>query len=142
MAIRLKKTDKNRLRELGVSTLYLFGSHAQDTAGPLSDIDVAVLLHDPVRVKPGISTMPLYLKLYNLLSDLIPPGAAEPTTIDIVLLQSGVSLELQANVVKYGKVLLDDDPRSRADYEAQVMMRMADMRPFLHMMSQATLERI
>lgn len=142
MTLRLTKTDQQKLKKLGVSTLYLFGSHAQGTSGPTSDLDFAILLHDSLRVKPGNDTLPLYQKLYDFLSDFIPPGRNEPTTIDIVFLQSGVSLELQANVVKYGKILFDDDPRQRADYEAQVMNRMADLRPLLNIMSQAILERI
>lgn len=142
MKFRLTKKQQEHLRKLGVSTLYVFGSHAQGVAGPLSDYDFAVLLEDPTCVKFGVDKMDLYNALYDILTELIPSGRSEPAVVDIVFLQSGVSLELQANVVKHGQALFDENPRGRADYEAQVMTRMADMRPIMNMIDKAILERI
>lgn len=36
------KSTESELRRFGVASLYLFGSHARDTASPESDIDVFV----------------------------------------------------------------------------------------------------
>lgn len=141
MALTLEKNHLDRLRTLGVSSLYLFGSRAQGIARPNSDYDFAVLLHDASVVKPGKNTLPLYQKFYDLLTDVIPTGSGN-LIVDIIFLQSGVSLELQANVVKYGVVLFDEAPRARLDYEQQVMMRIADLRPIIDMMDQAILQRI
>lgn len=140
MHIQLNPDQKKELRKSGVMTVYLFGSHAQGTASPSSDVDIAVLLAESLQVKPGTNILPLYQKLFDVFSEYVPSD--HDTPIDIVFLQSGVSLELQANVIRFGKLLLDDDPRKRADYEEQVMIRAADFAPILHLMDKAILERI
>ncbi|OGQ44559.1 MAG: hypothetical protein A3H42_06175 [Deltaproteobacteria bacterium RIFCSPLOWO2_02_FULL_46_8] len=135
--ISLSGKQRQRLRDLGVVTLYLFGSRAQGVAGSLSDYDYGVL----TSTKGHKSGDDLYMALYDFLSP-ISPRTLKNDVIDIVFLQSGVSLELQANVVEHGVVLFDDDPDLRAEYEAQVMMRMADIRPMLQGIDQAILQRI
>lgn len=139
--INLQDDDKNALRKLGVAALYLFGSRAAGVEGPLSDYDFGILLKDSSLVKPGNDTQKLYQALYDFLSPLCP-RTLENDVIDIIFLQSGVSLELQAHIVRDGKVLFDENPILRADYEAQVMMRMADFQPILNIFDQAILDRI
>lgn len=138
--ITLTTQQKDELRKIGISAVYLFGSHAQGTASAGSDLDLAVLFSVSARVKPGANTLPLYEKLYDTFSDSLPGDRDTP--MDIVFLQSGVSLELQANVVRNGKLLLDDEPLKRGQYEEQVMIRAADFSPILRMMDNAILERI
>lgn len=139
--IPFTKRDEDSLRKSGVMTVYLFGSRAEGLENELSDYDFAFLLTDSSLVKPGKDVLPLYQKLYEFLSPLCTHGA-KSDVIDIVFLQSGVSLELQANVVKNGKILFDDNPQKRADYEAQVMMRMADMQPIIRVMDDNIINRI
>lgn len=139
--ISVTQQQKSRLRELGVSSLYLFGSHAQGVAGAASDFDFAVLMQDSSRVHPYADVMPLYQSLYDILTSVLPGVSIDPV-VDIVFLQGGVSLELQANVVKHGRLLFDEDPSVRADYEAQVMMRMADLSPIIQAMDKAILQRL
>ena len=141
MSIEFFAEDKNKLRSLGVTTLYLFGSRAQGVAGPLSDYDYAVLLREPSALKDYRAKGNLYDAIYDLLSP-VSPRTLKNDVIDIVFLQSGVSLELQANVVRHSIVIFDDDPDSRADYEAQVMVRFADFKPVLNQIDHAILERI
>ena len=136
--IQLTTEERERLRENGVMTVYLFGSHAQGIATQNSDIDFGILLHDSSLVKPGKDILPLYQEMYRILSDVHPTSEI----VDIVFLQSGVSLELQANVVRHGKLLMDEVPMKRAAYEEQVMLRSADFAPLLRMMDEAILERI
>jgi len=141
MPIKFSAKNKKEFRSLGVITVYLFGSRAQSVAGPLSDYDYAVLLAQPSILKNYRAKAHLYDAIYDILSPL-SPRTLDNDVIDIVFLQSGVSLELQANVVKHSIVLFDDDPDSRADYEAQVMIRFADVKPILHQIDQAILARI
>lgn len=139
--IEFKDYGKSKLRTLGVVSLYLFGSHAEGVATEKSDYDFAVLMSDASLVKPGRSTQELYQQLYESLAPICLKDVANQV-VDIIFLQSGVSLELQANVVEFGKLLLDDDPELRANYEEQVMLRMADIRPILDEMDKTILERI
>lgn len=137
-AVSLTTEQERALAEQGVMTVYLFGSFAQGIATERSDIDFAVLMRDAAQVKPEKDILPIYQVLYRILSDVVP-GAR---TVDIVFLQNGVSLELQGNVVRHGKLLMDLEPLKRGAYEEQVMMRAADFAPILRIMDKAILERI
>lgn len=139
--IQISGTLQHELEKIGVCALYLFGSRAEGTDGPLSDYDFAVLFRDSLLVKPGRKIDFLYQSLYSLLSD-ISPRTTKNDVIDIVFLQNGVSLELQAHVVKNGIILFENDADFRADYESQVMIRMADFRPILDIMDQSILSRL
>jgi predicted nucleotidyltransferase len=61
-----------------VATIFLFGSRATDTASPLSDRDIGVLL----KVPPPETEHPnFYLPFYELFTDLFPDSQ-----VDIVIL--------------------------------------------------------
>lgn len=133
--------QQKKTRKLGVMSIYIFGSRAEGLANELSDYDFGVLLFNPALVKPGMDVLPLYHELYDFFDPLCP-RTEKNDIIDIVFLQGGVSLELQANVVKNGKVIFDECPEKRAEYEAQVMLRMADMQPVLKSMDRDIINRI
>lgn len=140
-SLTITKKEQEKLRGFDVCTVYLFGSRAEGIPTELSDYDFGILLNDSLRVKPGHDTTELYQKLFDFLSPLCP-RTAKNDVIDIVFLQSGVSLELQANVVSHGKIIFDENPELRAKYEEQVMIRMADIKPILDIMDRAILARI
>ena len=121
--------------------VYLFGSRADGLENELSDYDFSFMMADSSLVKPGKDVLPLYQKLYEFLDPLCP-RSSKNDVIDIIFLQSGVSMELQANVVMHGKLLFDDVPQQRADYESQVMMRAADLEPIIKTMDQIIINRI
>jgi len=127
-----------KLRTLGVTAVYLFGSYAEGVARSSSDIDFAVLMGRGAPVSRAISAARLYENLYELLSPLAPEGVRD---IDVVVLQRA-PLELQRNVVQYGKVLCQDDPEERLDYEARVRMLSADFSPLLREFDVAILQRV
>lgn len=136
VAIRISKKDQNTLRKLGVVTLYVFGSRAQGMAGPLSDYDFAVLTKG-LDEKRGGET---YLAIYDLLSDYCP-RTLKNDVIDIVFLQDA-PLELRFHVIRYGKVLVDADPRARLCFEEKTTLEYCDFRPILDMVDQAILASI
>lgn len=142
MGITLTPQQEKELTVLGVATLYLFGSHAQGVAGPLSDYDFAVLLHDPALLRVPAKKEALYDALYTLLSPLCPRDLTNDV-IDIVFLdERRTSLELQMNVIRNGTVLFDGDPRRRADFTEVVMERYCDFRPILDLFDRTILQSV
>ena len=60
----LSPEEQNKLRELQVGLVYLFGSQAEGVAGKLSDIDIGVVFTNPAIVHDD--TFPVYGKLYDI----------------------------------------------------------------------------
>ncbi len=134
--IRISPEASNRLRELGVIALYLFGSHAQGVAGPRSDFDFAVLMDRPGHQRGDAS----YDALYDLLSPLCP-RTLQNDVIDIVFLHDA-GLELKMHVIRYGKVLFEADARARLRFEQQAALEYADFKPILDTFDRAILQRV
>jgi uncharacterized protein len=134
--IQLTPDQRQRLQQLLVTGLYLFGSRAQRTEGPLSDYDYAVLLPTSGHSRGD----PLYFKLYELLSE-ISPRTLKNDVIDIVYLRD-VGLELQFHVIRYGQVLLDADPAARLRFEADTTLKYCDYRPILDQFDDTILESL
>ena len=139
--MELSEDIKKRLREVGAMALYLFGSRAVGKESAISDFDFALLMKDPQSVASASSRQALYLALYDILTDAIGPQPTEPV-LDIVFLQAEVSLELKAHIVSSGRLLLDDDPNTRANFEACIMTLAADMHPVVAAFDRAILQRI
>ena len=135
-AIVLSEQQQYDLRALGVKALYLFGSRAQGTAGPLSDFDFGILMNKRGHSRGG----KLYQKLYDVLSPSCP-RTLENDVIDIVFLRDA-PLELRFHVIRYGKVLLDTDPRARLDFEEKTTLEYCDFRPLLDRQDEAILAAI
>ena len=128
--MELSTVHCRRLKELGVSLLYLFGSYAEGTASPLSDVDLGlVFAHGPV------DHAVVYQPLYELCTELFP---GRP--VDLVFLQHA-SLELRADAVCHGTVLYQASPDGRAAFEEAVMLARADFAPLQREMDRAILAR-
>lgn len=132
--LNFSKTDKDKLEDLGVQSLYLFGSRAQGAAGPLSDYDFAVLM-DRAGHKRGDKT---YDAIYDILSPLCP-RTLRNDVIDIVFLRDA-PLELKMHVIRRGKVIFDNAaPRARLKFEENTTLLYSDFRPILDMCDKAIL---
>jgi predicted nucleotidyltransferase len=90
-----------------VLAAYLFGSQARGTAGPLSDIDVAIL-HDGA-LGPS-RRLDLRLELMSRAASALATGE-----IDVVLLNGAPAL-LRDRVLRDGLVLIDRDPALTAGF--------------------------
>lgn len=133
MSFILPEETQKKFYELGVSTVYLFGSRAQELETPLSDYDFGILL------APGTKrSLELYNQLFAIFDPLCPRGH-ENDVIDIVFLDDVVSLELRMHIVRYGRVLFDTDSKARVRFEEQTMFRYCDYRPLLDMFDRAIL---
>lgn len=140
MAIKFSAKDKQQLRILGVTTVYLFGSRAQGVAGPLSDYDYGLLLGDPSILRDIRAHMKLYQKLYDVLSD-VSPRTLKNDVIDIIFLDEA-PLELRMHIVHYGKVLFDEKPLMRGRFIERTIEEYCDYHPLLQMFNNAVLARI
>lgn len=123
-----------KLRNLGVGVVYLFGSHAEGVAGSLSDIDIGVVFCDP-RIAQG-NTTELYGRLYDVFSE-----AFGSENLDIVFLERA-TLELRFDAISHGRTLYETSEDFRRDFEHCAVMLYADFKPLLRNFDRATLSRV
>jgi predicted nucleotidyltransferase len=97
-----------------IRLVYGFGSAAGGVAGPLSDVDVAVLLDSPLDWDAE-------RELRGRLGTLVP-------RIDLVILNEAPPA-LRFEVVTSGQCLLARDPREQAEFEIVSLSRFLDFQP-------------
>jgi predicted nucleotidyltransferase len=98
--------------------VYLFGSLAQESTTPLSDVDLAYLGTD------GETEERLYDSLYEALQRLLGEG-----NFDLVPLRRA-PLHLQFHIAMEGSLLLARDPIAVEDFSARAIMRYLDFKPY------------
>ncbi len=103
-----------------VVTAYLFGSVARGTAGPGSDVDVAVLLEVP----PPPTLAGLCLDLADDLREALG------VPVDLVVLNRA-DADLIHRVLRDGRLILDRNPGRRIAFEVRSRSEYFDLLPFL-----------
>lgn len=104
----------------GVVAAMLIGSQARRTAGPLSDVDIAVW-HDP-----GLDSsdrLQLRLALARAASE-----ALHTDEVDVVILNHASPL-LRHRAIRDGRRLVDRDPIWRVRLEARALIEYLDTKP-------------
>jgi len=129
--------EKADLEAHGIEAVVLFGSQAQETAGPLSDFDFGILVKDPATLYSAEKRRKIYDVLYDLLSGKI----RKLVDIDIVFLEDA-PMELQAHAAQYGIVLYERTKHSFCRYRERVINLAADFAPFRSLFHKAILSRI
>jgi len=117
----------------GVVLAYLFGSQAEGKAGPLSDVDIAVLLGPQVPRDRWFDTQ---LDLIGELTSLF-----HRNDVDVVILNQATPV-LAYEVVRSGQVLYEAEPGTRVDYEVAALRRYADTEPLRQLQDRRLLERV
>lgn len=116
-----------------VLVAYLFGSVARGTSGPLSDIDVAVLLcWDMDERQASDIALDLAARL--------PQALGMPRVDVLVLNRAPVRLAWEA--VREGVVVWGEDSPERVDFEIDTFHRQQDFGPVAESFGLAVLERI
>jgi predicted nucleotidyltransferase len=110
----------------------LYGSHARRTAGPLSDVDVAVLLERPVD--PAL----YFERRLDLIGRLMQ--ALNTNEVDVVILNQA-PLALQYRVVRDGVVLYARHHDHLIEFMAQTVSRYLDFKPVIERHERAILAR-
>lgn len=131
------KLPVDKLKELGVGLVYLFGSEAEGTAGPLSDVDIGVVFIDP-RIARG-DTLDIYNKLYYILTDYF--DMSNFRNMDIVFLERA-STELNFDVISHGVTLFEISTDFRMDFEERISALYRDFMPILKANNEAVLAKI
>lgn len=90
-----------------MSLVYLFGSHAANRAGPLSDVDVGVVFND------GVPSSEFLVLRLELIRELQPALGHD---VDVVVLNEATPL-LAHRAIAQGKVVFSSDETFRVRFE-------------------------
>ncbi len=143
--IKFSQKQINQFKRTGIDIIYLFGSYAQAQVHALSDVDIGIVFKEPEKYKNN--TMDVYLKLYDIFTDVLPKEYLKQRfkmrehEVDIVFLQFA-PFSLQFNAIKDGVVLYERDRKARFCYIEEVMKKIADIQYFNNLRYKAILERI
>ena len=116
-----------------IVALYCFGSYAGKRVGPLSDVDLAVLIDPQV---PQNQYFNKRLSIHALAARIL-----KTDEIDIVILNSAPPL-LAHRVLKSRKILYERDSAKRTDFEVQAIRRYLDFVPVLDRCQEAVINHI
>lgn len=136
-SITLNNQEKIALEKIGVDALILFGSQAQNLAGPMSDFDFGALLHNNKDYFLPDSKKLIYDVIYDMLSQKIN----KLVNIDIVFLEQA-PMELQNHVANCGVVLYQTNPFMFAQFREKVINQYTDFEPLRNIFHKAILARI
>jgi uncharacterized protein len=107
-----------RSRAGALVAAYMFGSTARGTAGPHSDVDIAILLKEGAQ--PGLR------ELHSALTFELELCLKRP--VDLVVLNDAPS-DLVHRVLRDGVLLLECDSRARAAFEVRTRAHFFDLAP-------------
>jgi uncharacterized protein len=100
--------------------VYLYGSQARGEAGPLSDVDVAVLFpRDGSRVEQGDRLLKLTGELMNIF------GRPDVFTVDL----ANASPLLRHRIYRSGRLLYCADEHARVKFMTEALRDYEDTRP-------------
>lgn len=105
---KITKLNKYFKNQSNILAVYLFGSHATNRAGKLSDLDLGVVLQD--KINPS-TIMNLRLKFIGEISKLL-----NDNNIDIVILNITSPL-LQQQAIITGQLIYTSSKEKTCDYE-------------------------
>ena len=121
--------------ELGVSSAYLFGSHAEGRAHQESDVDIAILLD----WKRHPTSRDRFEARVRLGSELI--SVLQTNEVDVVILNDVPPL-FGRRIVYEGKRLFQGDRETDQAFVRDVQLQAADLAPFLERMQRIKLEAL
>jgi predicted nucleotidyltransferase len=96
--IKLKKLFSHYAE---IKLAYLFGSHAEGTAGPASDYDFAFYLNEKNEKKRFAIRLKLFVELSKI---------QKTDKIDVLILNDTDNSELKYNIIHDGKLLYSKEP--------------------------------
>lgn len=102
-----------------VRVAYLFGSYAKGKVGPLSDVDIAVLLDGRLDKQERFD---LRLRLINGISSIL-----KTDKLDVVVMNNAPLL-LNYNIISQGRILDSKDEVERVMFETHILSRYLDRR--------------
>ena len=116
-----------------LAAIYLFGSRAAGHAGPRSDVDLAVVLHEALDADAR------WRKRLELLTDACRRLGTD--AVDVVVLEDAPT-PLGHRVLKRGRLLSDTCPRRRAEVAERIMRQYLDEAYLRHVLDTGLAERL
>ena len=109
-----------------IAAAYQFGSTVRDLEGPLSDLDIAILVNDE-QAPSAIDLLRIELLLaYELQKQLTV------SEVDLIAL-NGQRLPLQYTVLRTGSLIYEADPKYRIRFTQKVVQDYLDFQPTLEL---------
>lgn len=130
---RLARLTHGLADDSDVAAIYLFGSRGRGTAGPRSDVDLAVVLRD------GLDARERWAKRLELMARAAT--ALGTDAVDVLVLEDAPSL-LGHRVLRDGRILLERDARRRTAVAESVLRRYLDEAPIRSALDAALAERV
>jgi predicted nucleotidyltransferase len=109
-----------------IAAAYQFGSTVRDLEGPLSDLDIAILVNDE-QAPSAIDLLRIELLLaYELQKQLTV------SEVDLIAL-NGQRIPLQYTVLRTGWLIYEADPKYRIRFTQKVVQAYLDFQPTLEL---------
>jgi uncharacterized protein len=102
-----------------IALIYLFGSQVDGNTGPLSDVDLGVL------VQSNVEDIDWIVRLNQVLTETFPG-----MHFDIVPLHQS-PVELAYQIIAHGKCIYEQDTLTRVEFEADILGQHGDYIPVL-----------
>lgn len=118
----MEEVITNILKKYGVSLGYLFGSTARNTAGPLSDVDIAVFFSYSIN-------SPEEEKRENKIKHEIQ-NAFKIERVDVINLKKNKNIALGYKILFEGKALVISDKYLKRAFETKYLHEFEDMKYF------------
>lgn len=116
-----------------IASAYLFGSYASGRTGPMSDVDIAVLLKKPYPEGRYLIHQLDYLSFR--IEELLKKE------VDVVEMNRQ-GLIFQYNILRTGKLIYDADPSFRANYVSRLISAYCDFEPTISFIKRFHLQGI
>lgn len=116
-----------------IASAYLFGSYASGRTGPMSDVDIAVLLKKPYPEGRYLIHQLDYLSFR--IEELLKKE------VDVVEMNRQ-GLIFQYNILRTGKLIYDADPSFRANYVSRLISAYCDFEPTISFIKRFYLQGI
>lgn len=117
-----------------IASTYLFGSHASGKVGPMSDLDIAILLKDDAPKGRELIHKMDYLA-YRI------EEALQAKEVDLIELNNQ-GLIFQHNVLRTGKLIYDADPLFRINFVTRLITTYCDFEPTIRFIKRFHLQGI
>jgi len=119
---RLRELFKARAAAEGIAAAWIFGSVARGSARPDSDVDVGVLF----REDPPLTLAGYHFDLEADLESLLG------LPVQLVVLNRAPA-DLAIRVLREGKLLVNQDPSRRIEFEVRTRNEYWDLEPYLRL---------
>lgn len=118
--MRIEKLKDFIKKQKYVRVAYLFGSFARGKEGPLSDVDIAVLLDERLDKSKRFD---LRLELITEISGIL--GIMEADKLDVIVMNDA-PINLNQEIIKNGKVLVVKDLKKKIEFESKTLSKYLD----------------